>query len=181
MTAVELLRGLLRAKTVNPPGGEEATTAVLEAYLGDAGFETNILTSPQGRSNFVARLEGPRDRPALVLLSHSDVVPVEEENWSRDPFGGELAEGFIWGRGALDMKSIAAMHVVAAADLARSGQAPKERSSSSWLQTKRRGAEKARAGSWMSTRVALDSAPAGSPRRFSAKAPTAFPGCSIGP
>jgi acetylornithine deacetylase/succinyl-diaminopimelate desuccinylase-like protein len=59
-----------------------------------------------------------------VLLSHSDVVPVEEENWSRDPFGGELGEGFIWGRGALDMKSISVMHAVAAADLARSGHTP---------------------------------------------------------
>jgi acetylornithine deacetylase/succinyl-diaminopimelate desuccinylase-like protein len=52
------------------------------------------------------------------------VVPVEEENWSRDPFGGELAEGSIWGRGALDMKSIAVMHAVAVAELARSGHTP---------------------------------------------------------
>jgi acetylornithine deacetylase/succinyl-diaminopimelate desuccinylase-like protein len=122
---VELLRDLLRTRTVNPPGDEEGAAALLATYLSDAGLETQILTSPEGRANLIARLDGPRDLPALVLLSHSDVVPVEEEKWSRDPFGGEVADGWIWGRGALDMKSIAAMHAVAVAELARSGHTPK--------------------------------------------------------
>ncbi len=121
---VELLRHLLRVRTVNPPGDEGGAAALLEAYLSQAGLETKILLSPQGRSSLVARLEGPPDRPALVLLSHSDVVPVEEESWTHDPFGGELSEGFIWGRGALDMKSIAVMHAAAVADLARSPHTP---------------------------------------------------------
>jgi acetylornithine deacetylase/succinyl-diaminopimelate desuccinylase-like protein len=124
VTPVELLTDLLRARTINPPGDEAAAAALLETYLSDAGLKTQILTSPEGRSNLIARLDGPQDHPALVLLSHSDVVPVEEENWSRDPFGGELADGFIWGRGALDMKSIAVMHAVAAAEVARSGHTP---------------------------------------------------------
>ncbi len=124
MTPVELLRELLRVRTINPPGDEEGAAALVETYLSDAGLETQILVSPEGRPNLVARLAGPTDHPALVLLSHSDVVPVEEENWSRDPFGGEVAEGFIWGRGALDMKSIGVMHAVAAAELARSGHTP---------------------------------------------------------
>jgi acetylornithine deacetylase/succinyl-diaminopimelate desuccinylase-like protein len=124
VTPVELLRELLRVRTINPPGDEEDAAALVEAYLSDAGLETQILVSPEGRPNLVARLAGPTDSPGLVLLSHSDVVPVEEENWSRDPFGGELAEGFIWGRGALDMKSISVMHAVAAAELARSGNTP---------------------------------------------------------
>jgi acetylornithine deacetylase/succinyl-diaminopimelate desuccinylase-like protein len=124
VTPVELLRELLRVRTINPPGDEEEAAALVEAYLSDAGLETQILISPEGRPNLVARLAGPTDHPGLVLLSHSDVVPVEEENWSRDPFGGELAEGFIWGRGALDMKSICVMHAVAAAELARSGHTP---------------------------------------------------------
>jgi acetylornithine deacetylase/succinyl-diaminopimelate desuccinylase-like protein len=123
MASVDLLRDLVRVRTVNPPGDEAAAAAILEAYLSDAGLPTEILVSPGDRRNLVARLDGPHDRPALVLLSHSDVVPVEEESWSRDPFGGELHDGYIWGRGALDMKSIAVMHGVAAAELARSGRA----------------------------------------------------------
>ena len=124
MGPVELLRDLLRERTINPPGDEAGAVSLLETYLSDEGLQTKILASPQGRSNLVARLEGPQDHPALVLLSHSDVVPVEEEKWTRDPFGGELSEGFIWGRGALDMKSIAVMHGVAAVELARSGRTP---------------------------------------------------------
>jgi len=122
--AIELLRELLRVRTINPPGDETAVAELLGSYLSEAGLQTQILVSPQGRSNLVARLEGPVDRPALVLLSHSDVVPVEEARWTRDPFGGEMADGFIWGRGALDMKSIAVMHAVAAGELARSGRTP---------------------------------------------------------
>jgi acetylornithine deacetylase/succinyl-diaminopimelate desuccinylase-like protein len=102
VTNVELLSDVLRVRSVNPPGDEEG--------------------SPEGRSNLVARVAGPQDRPALVLLSHSDVVPVEEDYWTHDPFGGEIADGFIWGRGALDMKSIAVMHAVAAAQLANSAR-----------------------------------------------------------
>jgi acetylornithine deacetylase/succinyl-diaminopimelate desuccinylase-like protein len=120
---IELLQDLLRTRTVNPPGEEAAAAGILEAHLSAAGLKTKILNSPQGRSSLIAHLEGPHDRPALVLLSHSDVVPVEEEKWSRDPFGAEVAEGFIWGRGALDMKSIAVMHAVAAAKLAGSKRA----------------------------------------------------------
>jgi acetylornithine deacetylase/succinyl-diaminopimelate desuccinylase-like protein len=124
VTPVELLRDLLRVRTINPPGDEAAAASLLETYLSDAGLEIKILMSPEGRTNLIARLDGPQDQPALVLLSHSDVVPAEEENWTRDPFGGGLAEGFIWGRGALDMKSIAVMHAVAVAELARSGHTP---------------------------------------------------------
>jgi acetylornithine deacetylase/succinyl-diaminopimelate desuccinylase-like protein len=120
---IELLQDLLRTRTVNPPGEEAAAAGILEAHLSAAGLMTKILNSPQGRSSLIAHLEGPHERPALVLLSHSDVVPVEEEKWSRDPFGAEVAEGFIWGRGALDMKSIAVMHAVAAAKLAGSKRA----------------------------------------------------------
>jgi acetylornithine deacetylase/succinyl-diaminopimelate desuccinylase-like protein len=124
MAPVDLLRDLLRARTINPPGDETAAAAVLEAYLSEAGLKTEILDSPGGRSSLIARLDGPHDRPALVLLSHSDVVAVEEESWTRDPFGGELVDGFIWGRGALDMKSIAVMHAVAVSGLVRSGRTP---------------------------------------------------------
>jgi acetylornithine deacetylase/succinyl-diaminopimelate desuccinylase-like protein len=124
MEPIVVLQNLLRTRTVNPPGEEAAAAGILETYLSGAGVKTEILESPRGRPSLIAHLEGPRDRPALVLLSHSDVVPVEEEQWNRNPFGAEIADGFIWGRGALDMKSIAVMHAVAVAELARSKHAP---------------------------------------------------------
>lgn len=122
--ALDLLRELIRRPTINPPGDERGVAAVLDAYLSDAGVETETLVSPGGRTSIVGRVEGPHDRPALVLLSHSDVVPVEEDKWSHDPFGAECADGFVWGRGALDMKGIAVMHAAALAELAGSGRTP---------------------------------------------------------
>ncbi|HSJ46953.1 MAG TPA: M20/M25/M40 family metallo-hydrolase [Euzebyales bacterium] len=124
MESVELLKQLLRMRTVNPPGDEAAVAQQVGAHLADAGLETRTLVSPGGRANLVARVDGPRGRPALVLLSHSDVVPVEEDRWRRDPFGAEEVDGVIWGRGALDMKGITVMHAAAAAALARSANAP---------------------------------------------------------
>ena len=123
MTALELLRDLVRIRSVNPPGDEDGVAATLQGYLSDAGLATDVLRSPTGRPTLVARLAGPRDRPALVLLSHSDVVPAEEDRWTHDPFGAEIADGFVWGRGTLDMKGIAVMHAVAVAELARAVRA----------------------------------------------------------
>lgn len=124
MPGVELLSALLRVDSTNPPGNEGPAAELLQARLRAAGLPSHIFVSPGGRPNLVARLDGPTDRPALVLLSHTDVVGVEPERWSRDPFGGEVAGGFVWGRGALDMKSIAVMHAEAAASLAQSGATP---------------------------------------------------------
>ncbi len=124
MEPIELLRELVRMPTVNPPGDEHGVAARLGSYLSDAGLDTRILVSPGGRSTLVARLEGRPDSSALVLLSHSDVVPVEKERWQRDPFGAEIVDGVLWGRGTLDMKGIAVMHAVAAAELARLGRPP---------------------------------------------------------
>ena len=123
--SLELLQQLLRVDSTNPPGNEGPAAEVLEGFLGSSGIETKVLTSPGGRPNLVAWIEGPRDAAPLVLLSHTDVVGVEEENWSHDPFGGEIDQGYVWGRGALDMKGIAAMHAAAIAALASSGAASK--------------------------------------------------------
>ena len=90
MEPVELLRELVRMRSINPPGDEESVAARLGSYLSDAGLETQILNSPGGRANLVARLPGPRDKPALVLLSHTDVVPVEEKFWHGDPGEGSV-------------------------------------------------------------------------------------------
>ena len=120
MGPTELLQELLRVRSVNPPGDENSVASLLEGHLSGTGLETEIVKSPEGRPSLIARLGGPTERPALVLLSHSDVVPVEEDHWSHDPFGGEIDDGFIWGRGALDMKGIAVMHAHSIAALAQS-------------------------------------------------------------
>jgi succinyl-diaminopimelate desuccinylase len=75
MEPVDLLRELLRIRSINPPGDEAAVVAVLESYLSDAGLKTEILTSPGGRANLIARVDGPQDRPALVLLSAGREIP----------------------------------------------------------------------------------------------------------
>jgi acetylornithine deacetylase/succinyl-diaminopimelate desuccinylase-like protein len=133
-TAVDLLAELIRIPSVNPTAadarsaaagdGEGAVAEVLRGRLVDAGLETTVLTSPAGRPSLVARLPGPTDVAPLVLLSHTDVVPVETSAWRHDPFGGEIVDGELWGRGALDMKGIAVLHAEAVAALATSQRTP---------------------------------------------------------
>lgn len=124
MQPVPLLRELLRVDTTNPPGNEGPAAELLESHLRSAGLDTYIHKSSAGRPSILARIDGPTDVPALVLVSHTDVVAVERTGWSRDPFGGEESEGCIWGRGALDMKSVAVMHAAACAAIASSGKTP---------------------------------------------------------
>ena len=124
MEHVELLQELVRVRSVNPPGDEGGVVDVLQPNLDKAGLDTEVLVSDSGRPTLIARVEGPRDRPALVLLSHSDVVPVEEDGWTQDPFGAEIVDGYMWGRGTLDMKSMIVMYAAAAVGLAASGRAP---------------------------------------------------------
>lgn len=125
MDDVALLAELIRVPSVNPTGDGEGTVAeLLAAPLDRAGLQTEVVVSPGGRPSLVARLPGPTDVAPLVLLSHTDVVPVEESAWRHDPFGGEVVDGELWGRGALDMKGVAVLHVAAAAALATSGATP---------------------------------------------------------
>jgi acetylornithine deacetylase/succinyl-diaminopimelate desuccinylase-like protein len=126
--ATELLQKLIRFDTVNPPGNERAAQEYLSAYLTEAGFECELLGAEPQRPNLVARLR-PTDPtatgPTLCYLSHVDTVLANAAEWSaHGPFSGELAEGFVWGRGALDMKSQTAAEIAAAAGLARSGWRP---------------------------------------------------------
>jgi acetylornithine deacetylase/succinyl-diaminopimelate desuccinylase-like protein len=123
---VRLLADLVRVRSVNPvergeAEGEARVAELLRAPLDAAGVETEILRSPGGRPSLVARLPGPTDAAPLVLNSHLDVVPVEEDAWRRDPFGAEVVDGELWGRGTLDMKGIAVMHAQALVELASSG------------------------------------------------------------
>jgi acetylornithine deacetylase/succinyl-diaminopimelate desuccinylase-like protein len=121
--ATELLQALLRANTVNPPGNETKAAELLRAYLEEAGVECELHARIPERANLVARLRG-RGGPRLALISHTDTVRADAEEWTLDPWSGELRDGEIWGRGALDMKSHVAAAAVAMAALAREGFVP---------------------------------------------------------
>jgi acetylornithine deacetylase/succinyl-diaminopimelate desuccinylase-like protein len=120
----ELLQRLIRCNTVNPPGAERAAQEMLATELRGAGFEVELLGAEPERPNLVARLRGEADGPTLCLLSHVDTVLATPADWSHDPWSGDVADGFVWGRGALDMKSQTAAEVTAALSLARAGWRP---------------------------------------------------------
>jgi len=119
-----LLQRLIRCNTVNPPGHERSLQEGLAADLREAGFEVQLLGAEPERPNLVARLRGVADGPTLCLLSHVDTVLATAADWTHGPWSGDLADGFVWGRGALDMKSQTAAEVVAALSLAREGWRP---------------------------------------------------------
>src|SRR5436190_3529074 len=120
----ELLQGLIRIDTTNPPGNETRAAELLRDYLEDAGVSCELYAKIPERANLVARIPGRGDGPTLLFLSHTDVVLADASEWSADPFGGELREGEVWGRGALDMKGQVAAEAVAIASLAREGFEP---------------------------------------------------------
>jgi acetylornithine deacetylase/succinyl-diaminopimelate desuccinylase-like protein len=120
----ELLQRLIRFNTVNPPGNEQQAQEFLKQTLEEAGFECELLSAVDGRPNLVARLESGSDGPRLCLLGHVDTVLADPSAWSVDPWGGELRDGCVWGRGALDMKSQVAAEVAAAVALAEEGWRP---------------------------------------------------------
>ncbi len=119
----ELARALVRVDTSNPPGNETAAAELLRGYLARSGVEVELYAKVPERANLVARLPGG-DGPSLALLCHTDTVLADPREWSRDPWGGELVEGVVWGRGALDMKGHVAAATVAFASLAREGFRP---------------------------------------------------------
>ncbi len=113
MTPVELLQRLLRFQTVNPPGAERAAIEFLRDHLAGHGIEVQVLATDPERPNLVARLAGRGEAPPLLLHGHADVVTVAGQKWTRPPFEGLLEDGWVWGRGALDMKGGLAMMVTA--------------------------------------------------------------------
>src|SRR5215210_5539226 len=121
---VELLRALLHFDTSNPPGNERPCLQFVADLLGAAGIESRLLARDDERPNLTARLRGRGDSPPLLLYGHIDVVPANASEWSHAPFGGELIEGEVWGRGALDMKGGVAMMVAAFLRVAREGLKP---------------------------------------------------------
>ena len=118
---VGLLQELIRFDTTNPPGNEEACVAHIESLLHANGIATERYERTPGRPNLVARHEGSAGGPPLLLYGHVDVVTTAGQRWTHDPFSGELADGFVWGRGALDMKGGVAMIVRAFLDAVAAG------------------------------------------------------------
>src|SRR5204863_7642255 len=120
----DLLQRLIRFNTVNPPGNEEAVQEYLRGLLEEAGFECELLSAVEGRPNLVARLRGRSDGPVLSLSGHVDTVLATPSEWSVDPWSGEIRDGCVWGRGALDMKSQVAAEAAAALALVDEGWRP---------------------------------------------------------
>ena len=112
-TAVHILQDLIRFDTTNPPGNERACIEYLDALLRDVGIETSIVSKDPQRPNLVARLQGTGNAGGLLLFGHVDVVTTAHQDWSVPPFEGRVQDGFVWGRGALDMKAGVAMMVAA--------------------------------------------------------------------
>ena len=120
---VGLLQELLRLDTVNPPGNETRAAELLRGYLARSGVASTLIAKTPDRASVVARLEGG-DGPSLLLLAHTDTVLADPGEWSRDPWSGDIVDGEVWGRGALDMKGHVAAAAVAFASLAREGVRP---------------------------------------------------------
>ena len=127
---VEICRDLIRIDTTNPgdhsgPGEREAAEYVAR-LLSDVGLEPRVLESHPGRTSVVTRIPGEdQERPALLIHGHLDVVPANADDWERDPFGGEVADGCVWGRGAVDMKDMDAMVLAVTRKRLSEGRRPK--------------------------------------------------------
>jgi len=121
--ATQLLQALLRVNTVSPPGNETRAAEILRDYLARDGIECDFIAREPDRANVVARMKGG-DGPSLAFLSHTDTVLADPAEWDRDPWSGDLVDGEVWGRGALDMKGQVAASAVAFSSLQREGFEP---------------------------------------------------------
>ncbi len=118
--ALDYFQRYLRINTSNPPGREEQGARFFEEILTKEGIQNQVLIFPPDRGNIIARLKGAGTKPPLILLNHIDVVPVEkDEIWDCEPFSGVIQDGFIWGRGALDMKGMGILELMTVLILAR--------------------------------------------------------------
>ena len=126
----DLLQQLIRNACVNDgtaeSGGEERSVDLLSGYLTGSGLDVETYEPSPGRTSLVARIEGSDPTaPTLLLMGHTDVVPANPDGWQRDPFGGELVDGVVWGRGAVDMLNLTASMAVATRRLADTGFTPR--------------------------------------------------------
>src|SRR3954447_8198487 len=123
--ATELLADLIRIDTTNPPGRETAAAVFLKDFLEREGIACELVARESDRANLIARIPGTGEGPSIALLGHTDVVYADAEDWTVPPFDGVVQDGWIWGRGALDMKYHTAANVLALARLARAGFQPR--------------------------------------------------------
>ncbi len=105
ISSIELLQNLIRFDTTNPPGNEVDCIKYIDKLLTEAGFQTTLLAKTPNRPNLITRLNGQGTAPPLLLYGHVDVVTTANQNWTHPPFEGKLLDGWVWGRGALDMKA----------------------------------------------------------------------------
>lgn len=123
---IQILQDLIRIDTTNPPGNEIRAAEWIHNYLAKEGIDSEVIESAPSRGNVVSRLKGQGTGPSLLLLSHIDVVPSQdEEKWEVPPFSGELKDGYIWGRGALDTKCATAEQLMTYLKMHREGIKPK--------------------------------------------------------
>ncbi|MCX8153520.1 MAG: M20/M25/M40 family metallo-hydrolase [Candidatus Bathyarchaeota archaeon] len=108
----DLLSNLIRINTTNPPGNESTAAKYISKQFKRDGFKCELLESAPKRGNIVTRLKGTGEKPSLLLLSHLDVVAADPKEWSVDPFSGVVKDGFVWGRGAVDMKGMTAIEIM---------------------------------------------------------------------
>ena len=121
--AVRHLQALLRIDTTNPPGNELAAAEYLAGVLHAEGYDPIVLEAAPRRGNLIARYSGDGSAAPLLLYSHTDVVPAEPGKWKHPPFAGDIADGSVWGRGALDMKGMVIMELMTLLLLKRNGDA----------------------------------------------------------
>lgn len=119
-----LLQDLLRFDTSNPPGNERACLEYIASLLDEAGIAHRFLSTEAERPNLVARIPGRGTGPPLLLYGHVDVVPATPAEWTHPPFSGVVADGYVWGRGAIDMKGGVAMMTAAVIDVATGDTPP---------------------------------------------------------
>lgn len=122
---IELLRKLIRINTSNPPGNEEIAALFIEDILKNEGITSKMISAVPRRANIMAKIKGREKGGPIILLSHIDVVPADENEWTVDPFGAEIKDGYLYGRGAIDMKAQALCQLVAFIELAKTGMVPK--------------------------------------------------------
>ncbi|MFT5195493.1 MAG: acetylornithine deacetylase/succinyl-diaminopimelate desuccinylase-like protein [Cellvibrionaceae bacterium] len=113
LSPLELLQNLIRFDTTNPPGNEIACIEYIAQLLTEAGFKTTLIAKDRNRPNLITRLKGRGEAPPLLFQGHVDVVTTVGQNWTHPPFDGLIKDGFLWGRGTLDMKGAVAMMISA--------------------------------------------------------------------
>ncbi|MBI1791464.1 MAG: M20/M25/M40 family metallo-hydrolase [Acidobacteria bacterium] len=124
-SALDLLQRYLRIASINPPGDTTAAADLLQGALESHGFQVRRFTAAPGYVNLLTRLPGrDRSRKPLLLMNHMDVVPVDRAAWKMDPFGAVIQDGYVWGRGALDMKGIGIQQILSLIALKEAGVVP---------------------------------------------------------